>query len=60
MKKIRLLDNVLIAVGSLALLIALLLVVTSYSIISVVVTFAFVAWIVTIPLLFYWNEKLEA
>lgn len=60
MKKILWLNNVLFVVSSLALIIALLFVVTSYSITSVMLTLGFVAWIVTIPLLIYWNEKLES
>ncbi len=39
---------------------ALLLVVTSYSIINVVLTAAFVAWTATIPFLIHWNDRVEA
>lgn len=60
MKKILSLNNVRFVVGSLALIVALLLVVTSYSIFSVILTVAFVAWVVTIPFLFHWNERIES
>ncbi|MXW53359.1 MAG: hypothetical protein F4X44_11050 [Gammaproteobacteria bacterium] len=60
MKKIISLNIVLLVVGLLTLMTALLLVVTSYSIISVVLTAAFVAWTATIPFLIHWNDRVEA